>query len=77
MGSPIHQDASGASGGPWCLVGPMGLHSCAPEASRVLYHQKKISKKFHGIWTSFDIDILQMKEQEKTQQVALGTMSIG
>ena len=37
--------------------------------------EKKISKKFCCIWTSFDMDILGSKQQAKKQQLALGDTS--
>ena len=35
----------------------------SPEASRVCYVQKKISKKFRGIWTSFGAVYLKSQKQ--------------
>jgi hypothetical protein len=49
----------------------------SPEASSVHYVQKKIFKKFRGIWTSFGTDILENQKQAKKQQLALGTKLIG
>jgi hypothetical protein len=45
-------------GAPWWLVGPTKVFWPPPEASSILHAQEKISKKFHCIWTSFDIDFL-------------------
>ena len=47
------------------------------QVSRVSFVQKKISKKFRGIWTSFGTDILKNQKQAKKQQLALGTKLIG
>ena len=52
-------------GTPWCLVGHCFIFSCPPEAFSVSYVQKKISKKFRGIWTSFGTDILENQKQAK------------
>jgi hypothetical protein len=43
----------------------------------VVFWSKKISKKFHGIWTSFGTDFLENQKQAKKQQLALGTKLIG
>ena len=43
---------------PWWLVGPTEGFWPPPEASSILLVEEKISKKFHCIWTSFDIDFL-------------------
>jgi hypothetical protein len=37
----------------------------SPKASSVSFIQKKISKKFCGIWTSFGTDILKNQKQAK------------
>ena len=66
MGPTTHKGAPGASGMPWCLVGPTGLPPGASLAPKLSSRQKKISKKFRGVWTSFDMDILQSKKQAKT-----------
>ena len=49
-------------GAPWWLVATSSGVWSSPEASNVGIVQKKISKKFHGIWTSFGIDILKNKK---------------
>ena len=64
MGPTTHQ------GTPWCLVGPTGLLWCTSWAPLLSSGHKKFSKKFHGIWTPFGIDILQSKTKQKT---AIGT----
>ena len=72
MGSTTHEGAPGASSAPWCLVGPTGLLSCAPLAPWVSSGQKKISKKFHGIWTSFGIDFLRSKKNKQKTVTGAG-----
>jgi hypothetical protein len=46
-------------------VGHCFIFTSPPEASSVCYVQKKISKKFRGIWTSFGTDILENQKQAK------------
>ena len=65
VGFTTHQGAPGTFGAPWCLVGCTGLLPCTSLAPSVSSVQKKNSKKFCGIWTSFGIDILQSKKQAK------------
>jgi hypothetical protein len=60
-----------------CLVLTSGLPSGTSLAHWVSSGPEKISKKFRCVWTPFGTDILQSKKQEKKQQLALGTMSIG
>jgi hypothetical protein len=50
-------------GAPWCLVPHVSAFWLSPKASRVSFVQKKIIKKFHGIWTSFGIDFLENQKQ--------------
>ena len=50
-------------GAPWWLVGPTKVFWPPLEASGILLAQEKISKKFHYIWTSFDIDFLWNKNR--------------
>ena len=52
-------------GAPWCLVGHNFIFWPSPEASSTCYVQKKISKKFRGIWTSFGTEILEKQKQAK------------
>ena len=52
-------------GTPWWLVATSWVFWPSPEASSVHYVQKKISKKFRGIWTSFGTDILENQKQAK------------
>ena len=58
--------------------GPL-LHLLALSRSfqGLLYPEKKIAKKFHGIWTSLGTDILKNQKQAKKQQLTLGTKLIG
>ena len=65
MGPTTHQGAPGASGAPWCLVGPTGSPKCFL-GSQVVFWSKKISKKFLFVWTPFDRDILRSKKKQKT-----------
>ena len=60
-----HQGAPAPPGAPWWLVATSSGFWPPPEASSVSYVQKKISKKFRGIWTSFDTDILENQKQAK------------
>ena len=76
MGHTTHQGALWASGVPRWVVGPMGLPSGASLAPKLSSGPKKISKKFHGIWTLFGIYILQSKKLAKKVSDT-GTMSIG
>jgi hypothetical protein len=50
-------------GVPWWLVPHVSVFWPSPEASRVSFVQKKIVKKFHGIWTSFGTNFLENKKQ--------------
>ena len=64
MGPTTHQGARGL----WhALVGggPHGPPLVYLQGPWVSFGQEKISKKFHCIWTSFDMDILQSKKQAK------------
>ena len=53
-----HQGVLAPLGAPWWLVATSSGVWSSPEASSVYLVQKKISKKFRGIWTSFGIDFL-------------------
>ena len=50
-------------GAPWWLVATSSGVWSSPEASSVVCVQKKISKKFHCIWTSFGTDFLENQKQ--------------
>jgi hypothetical protein len=50
---------------PWWLVATSYVFWPSPEGSSVSYVQKKISKKFCGIWTSFGTDILKNQKEAK------------
>jgi len=52
-------------GAPMWLVLQSFILWPSPEASRVSFVQKKIVKKFHGIWTSFGTDFLESQKQAK------------
>ena len=52
-------------GAPRCLVAHSFAFWSHPEASRVSYVQKKIIKKFCGIWTSFGTNFLETKNGQK------------
>ena len=53
-----HLGASGGPGVPWWVVPPLGHPLGAALAQWVPFGPKKISVKFHGVWTPFDIDFL-------------------
>jgi hypothetical protein len=52
-------------GSPMWLVAYSFIFCPSPKASRVSYVQKKIVKKFCGIWTSFGTDFLENQKQAK------------
>jgi hypothetical protein len=52
-------------GAPYSLVAYSFAFWNPPKASRVSSIQKKIIKKFRGIWTSFGTDFLENQKQAK------------
>jgi hypothetical protein len=50
-------------GTPWWLVLHVSAFWLSPKASRVSFVQKKIIKKFRGIWTLFGTDFLENQKQ--------------
>jgi hypothetical protein len=61
-------------GAPMWLVLHASVFWPSPEASRVSFVQKKIIKKFRGIWTSFGTNFLENQKQAENSNwhLALG-----
>ena len=76
MGPTTHQGMPGASGAPWCLVGPTGLPSGASLAPKLYSGPKKSPKSFVAFGLRLVLIFCEVKNKQK-QQLALGTMSIG
>ena len=64
MGLTTHQGALGASGVPWCLVGPMGLPSCTCLAPMLSSGPKKSPK----IFAAFGLCLIRIFREVKNKQ---------
>ena len=66
MGPTSHQGAPGASGVPWCLVGPTGLPAGASLAPKLSSDPKKSPKSFAAFGLGLVLIFCEVKNKQKT-----------